>query len=73
MKSLQQQLREGMKNILALQPKDKPMCEPIKTEPGTGGQNPQWPGDGHAPESGTESTEKDGTRKPEKIIIPIVQ
>ena len=66
-----------MENILALQPKtmsDKKITVPAGTE----GQNPQWPGDGHAPESGTDSVEKtdstpEGTRKPERIHIPVVR
>jgi len=50
----------------------------IPVEPGTDGQQPQWPGDGHAPESETDSTEKtdsrpEGTRQPERIHIPIVR
>jgi hypothetical protein len=45
----------------------------IPVPEGTDGQQPQWPGDGHAPESGTESTDTDGTRQPEKTIIPVVR
>lgn len=42
--------------------------EPIKIEPGTGGQNDSWPGESGAPAPGTET--KDGK---ETIIIPIVR
>jgi hypothetical protein len=54
--------------------KDKqPKRDLIPMPEGTTGQNPQWPDDGHAPESGTDSTDTDGTREPEKIHIPIVR
>jgi hypothetical protein len=50
----------------------------IKVPEGSDGQQPQYPGDGHAPESGTDSTEKtdsrpEGTRQPERIHIPVVR
>jgi hypothetical protein len=46
----------------------------IEVPEGTDGQQPQWPDDGHAPESGTDSESKDSTaRQPERIHIPIVR
>jgi len=66
------QQQEYAERIMS-EPKNK-----IEVPEGTDGQQPQWPGDGHAPESGTDSTEKtdsrpEGTRKPERIHIPIVR
>jgi hypothetical protein len=53
--------------------KDKQPKDLIPMPEGTTGQNPQWPDDGHAPESGTDSTDTDGAREPETIHIPIVR
>lgn len=53
--------------------KDKQPKDLIPMPEGTTGQQPQYPGDGHAPESGTDSTDTDGSRKPERIHIPIVR
>lgn len=45
------------------------MIEPIEIEPGTGGQNPQWPGEPpDAPKPGTKT--EDGA---ETIFVPVVR
>jgi hypothetical protein len=51
------------------------MCDKslIPIPDGTAGQNPQWPGDGHAPASNETTKDKDGTRDEETTIIPEVR